>query len=344
MTTDQRVRSAGTTHRRLAATAALVLLALALVGAAVIAVSSFPRGLFALAFVVVGAALAWHGIVRRGAGRWLRLVAGGLLIAAALLLMVVVGPLLGELAVIVALVLAFAAARAASSIHLQLPEAPRPGARCCSGTRARAAARRRAFHLPREARKRGIEPIELTPGDGSRASWCATRSRTAPTRSRWPAATDRRRSSRRSPPSTTCRTRASRRARATTSRSTSASTATTSSARSTRSSTAASGASTSPRSTGRVFVNNVSLGLYAEAVQQEGYRDAKLRTLLDTMPDVARPGRRRRPPLRWSGPTAGARQGRRSSSRTTLTASGAGRLGNAPAHRRGAAGIGGLRV
>ena len=28
---------------------------------------------------------------------------------------------------------------------------------------------------------------------------------------------------------------------------------------------------------GRVFVNNVSLGVYAEAVQRSGYRDAKLR-------------------------------------------------------------------
>jgi diacylglycerol kinase family enzyme len=37
---------------------------------------------------------------------------------------------------------------------------------------------------------------------------------------------------------------------------------------------------------GRVFVNNVSLGLYAEAVQRAGYRDAKIRTLLDTVPDV----------------------------------------------------------
>ncbi|MFW3172852.1 diacylglycerol/lipid kinase family protein [Geodermatophilus sp. CPCC 206100] len=34
---------------------------------------------------------------------------------------------------------------------------------------------------------------------------------------------------------------------------------------------------------GRVFVNNVSLGVYAEAVQQEGYRAAKLRTLLGTV-------------------------------------------------------------
>jgi diacylglycerol kinase family enzyme len=35
---------------------------------------------------------------------------------------------------------------------------------------------------------------------------------------------------------------------------------------------------------GRVFVNNVSLGVYAEAVQRERYRSAKLRTLLDTLP------------------------------------------------------------
>ena len=45
---------------------------------------------------------------------------------------------------------------------------------------------------------------------------------------------------------------------------------------------------------GRVFVNNVSLGLYAEAVERKEYRDAKLRTILDTAPDVldARPDER----------------------------------------------------
>jgi diacylglycerol kinase family enzyme len=40
---------------------------------------------------------------------------------------------------------------------------------------------------------------------------------------------------------------------------------------------------------GRIFVNNASLGVYAEAVQREGYRGAKLRTLLDTVPDVVGP-------------------------------------------------------
>ena len=40
---------------------------------------------------------------------------------------------------------------------------------------------------------------------------------------------------------------------------------------------------------GRVFVNNVSLGVYAEAVQSAGYRDAKLRTLAETVPTVLGP-------------------------------------------------------
>lgn len=40
---------------------------------------------------------------------------------------------------------------------------------------------------------------------------------------------------------------------------------------------------------GQIFVNNVSLGLYAEAVQREDYRGAKLRTLIDMAPEVAGP-------------------------------------------------------
>jgi diacylglycerol kinase-like protein len=52
---------------------------------------------------------------------------------------------------------------------------------------------------------------------------------------------------------------------------------------------------------GRVFVNNVSIGLYADAVQRDGYRDAKLRTLLDTAPDVLGPTGDD-PDLWWKGP------------------------------------------
>ena len=52
---------------------------------------------------------------------------------------------------------------------------------------------------------------------------------------------------------------------------------------------------------GRVFVNNVSLGMYAEAVQRPGYRAAKLQTLLDTVPDAIGP-EAEAPALRWQGP------------------------------------------
>ena len=52
---------------------------------------------------------------------------------------------------------------------------------------------------------------------------------------------------------------------------------------------------------GRVFVNNVSLGFYAQAVQREEYRDAKLRTLLETVPETLGPGGTGLG-LRWLGP------------------------------------------
>jgi diacylglycerol kinase family enzyme len=52
---------------------------------------------------------------------------------------------------------------------------------------------------------------------------------------------------------------------------------------------------------GRVFVNNVSLGVYAEAVQREGYREAKLRTISNAVPDALGPDGQSLD-LRWTGP------------------------------------------
>jgi diacylglycerol kinase family enzyme len=42
---------------------------------------------------------------------------------------------------------------------------------------------------------------------------------------------------------------------------------------------------------GRVFLNNVSLGVYGEAVRQSAYRDAKVRTLVETTAEVLGPSR-----------------------------------------------------
>lgn len=41
---------------------------------------------------------------------------------------------------------------------------------------------------------------------------------------------------------------------------------------------------------GRIFLNNVSLGIYGDAVREPGYRDAKTRTLLQTAAHVLGPG------------------------------------------------------
>jgi diacylglycerol kinase family enzyme len=53
----------------------------------------------------------------------------------------------------------------------------------------------------------------------------------------------------------------------------------------------------------RIFVNNVSLGIYAEIVQSEAYRDAKLETMERMLPELLGP---RAAPfdLRFSGPEA----------------------------------------
>lgn len=43
------------------------------------------------------------------------------------------------------------------------------------------------------------------------------------------------------------------------------------------------------RVNGRLFLNNVSLGIYGEAIRQSGYRDAKVQTLLETTREVVGP-------------------------------------------------------
>jgi diacylglycerol kinase family enzyme len=75
---------------------------------------------------------------------------------------------------------------------------------------------------------------------------------------------------------------------------------------------------------GRVFVNNVSMGLYAEAVQSEGYRDAKIRTLLDTAPTVLGSAGSQLD-LRWTSPDGVAH----ASAATILVSNNPYRLGRA---------------
>ena len=86
---------------------------------------------------------------------------------------------------------------------------------------------------------------------------------------------------------------------------------------------------------GRVFVNNVSLGIYGEAVQRPGYRNAKLRTLLEAIPQAIDP-RTPDAELRWTDPDGGRKEGNPTCwSPTTLPSRRAYRVAGSRPARRG---------
>ena len=287
------------TGKALAAACALLLAGGAVVLAAVSAAIHFPRGLVVLACIVLGLALGWYGLVRRHTARVLGLGAAAVLGVVALVLLLGRDPLI-TIAVVAALWLGLAAARAAFRTHADLPGAPRPRQAVLFYNPRSGGGKAARFDLPREARARGIEPIELTPGtdletlvrdavaagadglamaggDGSQAIVAAVAAEHGLAYACIPAGT--------------------------------------------RNHFALDlgvdrddvvGALDAfvdggerlvdlADVNGRIFVNNVSLGLYAEAVQRQGYREAKLRTILDMVPEVVGPDAEG-VHLRWRGP------------------------------------------
>jgi len=285
-------------RRRLAALAALAL-GLAALALLIALVATDPgRGLLALALLIAALAMAWQGLRRRGGLRLLGLGAGGLLGATvpALLLARQPAMVLGMLA---ALAIAIVSGRYALRARVAHPPAPRPRQPVLFFNPRSGGGKAVRYHLPDEARARGIEPIELTPGsdlarlvqqaldrgadavamaggDGSQAIVAAIAAERDVPYACVPAGT--------------------------------------------RNHFALDlgvdrddvvGALDAlvdggerivdlAEVNGRVFVNNVSLGLYGRAVQQAGYRDAKVRTLLEAVPEVLNPDAKT--DLRWYGP------------------------------------------
>ncbi|MET8519182.1 diacylglycerol kinase family protein [Nocardioides sp. NPDC004968] len=283
----------------LAATA-LVLGAATIVLAVVVAVGEFPRGVGLLGCVLVAGVSAWYGILRSRAPRVVGLAVAVLAIALALGIIVVGGAPLVDLLVVAGLLVTLAAARGALAVHVDLPGAPAPRHPVLFFNLRSGGGKAERFELAMEARARGIEPIELgagddlevlvrdavargadglamAGGDGSQAIVAAVAAEFGLPYACVPAGT--------------------------------------------RNHFALDlgvdrddvvGAleafvDAGERRVdvgdvnGRVFVNNVSLGLYAEAVQREGYRDAKIRTLLDTVPEALGPGGDE-VAMRWRGP------------------------------------------
>src|SRR5947209_5546166 len=286
---------------RLSAAAALLLALAAIVLAVVVAAAHFPQGVWVLVCIVLAIGAAWYGVARRGAARVGAIVATALLLVCAVVLIIIQRGVLEDLLVLGAAVGSLAAARSAFSVHVQLAMAEPPARPVLFYNPLSGGGKAARFHLADEARRRGIEPIELrhgddleqlvrgavkegadglamAGGDGSQAIVAMVAAELDLPYACIPAGTrnhfaldlgvDR---------------------------------------------DDVAGALDAfvnggerrvdlAEVNGQVFVNNVSLGLYADAVQRPGYREAKLHTLLDTVPDVI--GRNAKPShLRWEGPT-----------------------------------------
>jgi diacylglycerol kinase family enzyme len=287
-------------RRRAAAGLALVLGAATLLLAVYVVFQQFPRGLIVLGCVAAALAAGWYGLLRRGVVRLAALGVALVALAVPVVLLLTDGDYLGEAILIgVGLTVTLALARAAFRRRVSLPTVPGPERPVLFYNPKSGGGKAERFGLAGEARARGIEPIELTRGadlaelvekavaggadalamaggDGSQAVVAAMAAEVKLPYACVPAGT--------------------------------------------RNHFALDlgvdrddvvGALDAfvdggerrvdlAEVNGRVFVNNVSLGLYAEAVQKPGYREAKLRTLLDTVPDVA--GSDGKLDLSWHGP------------------------------------------
>ena len=290
----------GDTHR-LAALGALVSTAVLAVLGIDIVLSQFPRGLIVLAGLVLAFVAAWYGLTRTGRARLLGSGIAVLAVAVAIAVLIADGDHVAQALVIVGgLGLMLLATRSAFRIHVPHHRAPDPHHPVLFYNPKSGGGKAEKFHLADEARARGIEPIELklgadleqlvrgavadgadalamAGGDGSQAVVAKVAAEEDLPYACIPAGTrnhfaldlgvDR------------------------------------------DDVIGALDAFVGGRErrvdlaevNGRVFVNNVSIGLYAEAVQREGYREAKLRTILDTLPEVLGPEGKGLD-LRWIGP------------------------------------------
>ena len=153
--------------RRLQAIASLALLAAAGVVLVADAVASFPRGLVIGAALVAAAVAAWAGIRRRGTARNGLLALGAMLLVAAVVLGFVSGLVLDALLPVACVVAAVALATRVVEVRTKLPTAPRPEHPVVIWNPRSGGGKALKANLADEARARGIEPSELTPGDGS---------------------------------------------------------------------------------------------------------------------------------------------------------------------------------
>jgi diacylglycerol kinase family enzyme len=287
-------------NRRLAAIASLLLMAASVVLAVVVAVQRFPRGLSVLACVVFALVAAWWALVHRGAARLIGAAVTAVLLIGAVVLVALEGRVLQDVLILAGLGLSVEAARRVFTVKTKLPVARPPKRPVLFYNPKSGGGKAERFDVAREARARGVEPIELhlgddlatlvreaiengadavgvAGGDGTQAIVAAIAAERGlpyvcvPAGTRNHFALDLGVDRNDVVGALDAFTKGGERV------------------------------VDLAEVNGRVFVNNVSLGVYAEAVQSSGYRDAKLRTIAETMPTVLGPGGEALD-LRWTGP------------------------------------------
>ena len=144
---------------------ALVVAVATLVLAIVVAINQFPRGLVLLGCVLIAGVSAWYGLRRRGIARAVGVIIAGIALVGAVVLIVAGGARLVDLLVVAGLVVSLAAASAAFTIHVDLPNAQAPRRAVLFYNPRSGGGKAERFQLAKEARERGIEPIELKPGE-----------------------------------------------------------------------------------------------------------------------------------------------------------------------------------
>jgi diacylglycerol kinase family enzyme len=157
---------------RIAAIVAFVAAAAVVVALALLVVRNVPALLAALGALVIAAAAGWIAVTRRGAVRVLAAVAAGAALIGGAIALVV----LGAVDELVVLVLATGAFAAATRRARRGAAASRPVSRAAQPRRAillmnpkSGGGKVERFDLEGEARRRGIEPVVLQPGDDLRA-------------------------------------------------------------------------------------------------------------------------------------------------------------------------------
>src|SRR4051812_5905854 len=154
--------------RRLAALGALALLATAIAVAVTAAIASFPNGLTVLVCLGVALLVAWWALLRGGRAGAIAAIGACVLVAAALVLTVVEGNLLADAAVVVAMLGSIALTRRALTPEAGLQHVRPPTNAVLFYNPKSGGGKAERFHLAREARARGITPVELKPGSDLR--------------------------------------------------------------------------------------------------------------------------------------------------------------------------------